>query len=214
MNRTRRNALVALALAALGGGRLAHAQQPGVNYTVLKPEQPVSAPGKIEVLEFFWYGCIHCYNLEPELDTWLRKLSPDVQFRRVPAIFNPRWAHDAAIYFSLEAMGVLEKLHRALFDAIHVERLRTDDARALNGWLQKQGVDAKRFEEVIKSFGVQSKVRQAQQLTVAYRIDGTPAMAVHGRYTVSPEQGGSQRGILSVVDHLVALTRKSLPAKG
>ena len=214
MDRTRRHTLVALALAACGGARLAHAQQPGVNYTVLKPEQPVSAPGKIEVLEFFWYGCIHCYNLEPELDTWLRKLSADVQFRRVPAIFNPRWAHDAAIYFSLEAMGVLEKLHRPLFDAIHVERLRTDDARALNGWLHKQGVDAKRFEEVIKSFGVQSKVRQAQQLTVAYRIDGTPAMAVHGRYTVSPEQGGSQRGILSVVDHLVALTRKSLPAKG
>lgn len=214
MNRTRRNTLVALALAALGGARLAHAQQPGVNYTVLKPEQPVNTPGKIEVLEFFWYGCIHCYNLEPVLEPWLKGLAPDVQFRRVPAIFNERWARDAAIFYSLEAMGVLEKLHRPLFDAIHQDRLRTDDARALNAWLQKQGVDVKRFEDVSKSFGVQSKVRQAQQLTVAYRIDGTPAMAVQGRYTVSPEQGGSQRGVLSVVDHLVALARKSLPAKG
>lgn len=214
MDRTRRSTLIALALGALGGARLARAQQPGVNYTVLTPSQPVNAPGKIEVIEFFWYGCIHCYNLEAELEKWQPKLAPDVQFRRVPAIFNPRWAHDAAVFYSLEAMGVGEKLHRPLFDAIHVDRLRTDDAKALSGWLQKQAVDAKRFEEVLKSFGVQSKVRQAQQLTVAYRIDGTPAMAVHGRYTVSPEQGGSQRGILSVVDHLVALTRKSLPAKG
>jgi len=214
MNRLRRSTLAALALAALGGTRIAQAQRPGVNYTVLKPEQPVNAPGKIEVLEFFWYGCIHCYNLEAVLEPWIKGLAPDVRFRRVPAIFNARWGHDAAIYFSLESMGVLEQLHRPLFDAIHRDRLRTDDAKALNAWLQKQGVDTKRFEEVFKSFGVQSKVRQVQQLTVAYRIDGTPAMAVHGRYTVSPEQGGSQRGILSVVDHLVALTRKSLPAKG
>lgn len=214
MNRIRRSTLAALALAALGGTRIAQAQRPGVNYTVLKPEQPVNSPGKIEVLEFFWYGCIHCYNLEAALEPWLKGLAPDVQFRRVPAIFNARWGHDAAIYFALEAMGVLEKLHRPLFDAIHVDRLRTDDAKALNGWLQKQSVEVRRFEETIKSFGVQSKVRQAQQLTVAYRIDGTPAMAVHGRYTVSPEQGGSQRGILSVIDYLVALTRKSLPAKG
>ena len=214
MNTTRRRTLIALTLAALGGTRLAHSQQPGVNYTVLKPEQPVNSPGKIEVLEFFWYGCIHCYHLEPVLEPWLKGLAPDVQFRRVPAIFNDRWARDSAIFYSLEAMALLEKLHRPLFEAIHVDRLRTDDTKALNAWLQKQGADVKRFEEVIKSFGVQSKVRQAQQLTVAYRIDGTPAMAVQGRYTVSPEQGGSQRGVLAVVDHLVALTRKSLPAKG
>ncbi|TAN50844.1 MAG: thiol:disulfide interchange protein DsbA/DsbL [Betaproteobacteria bacterium] len=213
MDMTRRNTLVALALAALGGAGLAQAQQPGTHYTVLKPELPVNAPGKIEVIEFFWYGCIHCYNLEAELEKWQRKLAPDVQFRRVPAIFNARWGHDAGIYFALEAMGVIDKLHRPLFDAIHVDRLRTDDAKALSAWLQKQGVDAKRFDEVFKSFGVQSKVRQAQQLTVAYRIDGTPAMAVHGRYTVSPEQGGSQRGVLSVVDYLVELTRKGAPAR-
>ena len=214
MNRLRRSTLAALALAALGGTRIAQAQRPGVNYTVLKPEQPVNAPGKIEVLEFFWYGCIHCYNLEAVLEPWIKGLAPDVRFRRVPAIFNARWGHDAAIYFSLESMGVLEQLHRPLFDAIHRDRLNTQNPAARNEWLEKNGVDVKKFEDAFKSFGVQSKVRQVQQLTVAYRIDGTPAMAVHGRYTVSPEQGGSQRGILSVVDHLVALTRKSLPAKG
>jgi protein dithiol oxidoreductase (disulfide-forming) len=214
MDRTRRNTLIGLALAARCGARFAQAQRAGANYTVLKPEQPVNTPGKIEVIEFFWYGCIHCYNLEPELEPWLRRLAPDVRFRRVPAIFNARWLHDAANFFTLEAMGVGEKLHRPLFDAIHVDRLRTDDTKAFNAWLEKQGVDVKRFDDVFRSFGVQSKVRQAQQLTVAYRIDGTPAMAVHGRYTVSPEQGGSLRGMLAVVDHLVELTRKSLPAKG
>jgi thiol:disulfide interchange protein DsbA len=107
-------------------------------------------------------------------------------------------------------MGLIEKLHRALFDAIHVDRLRTDNAEALRAWLVKQGADLKRFEDAFKSFGVQSKVRQSQQLTNAYRVEGTPTMAVHGRYTVSPEQGGSHRGIVAVVDHLVALTRKNL----
>ena len=214
MDKTRRSTLVGLALALLGASRLAPAQQPGVNYTLLKPEQPVNAPGKIEVLEFFWYGCIHCYNLESVLEPWVRKLASDVQFRRIPAIFNDRWAHDALIFYSLEAMGLGEKLHRPLFDAIHLERLRTDDAKSFDAWLQKQGVDVKRFAEVMKSFGVQSKLNQARRLTVAYRIDGTPALAVHGRYTVSVDQGGSQRGMLTVVDHLVDLTRKSLPAKG
>ena len=208
MNATRRSTIIALALSALGAARLARAQQPGANYTVLKPEVPVGSPGKIEVLEFFWYGCIHCYNFEPAIEQWLPKLPPDVQFRRVPAIFNDRWGYDAAIFFALEAMGVVDKVHRPLFDAIHQDRLRTDDAAAFNAWLQKQGVDAKRFADMMKSFGVQTKVRQAKQQTVAYRIDGTPAMAVQGRYTVSPEQGGSLRGMLTVVDHLVGLARK------
>lgn len=211
MNRNRRSTVIALALAAISAPRLALAQQPGVNYSVLKPEQPVHVTqGKIEVLEFFWYGCIHCYNFEPAIEQWLRKLPPDVQFRRIPAVFNDRWGHDAAIFYSLEAMGVGERLHRPLFDAIHVDRLRTDDSKAFNAWLDKQGVDAKRFEDVMKSFGVQSKLRQARQVTIAYGIDGTPAMAVQGRYSISTDQGGSLRGMLSVVDHLIPLARKSL----
>jgi len=217
MNRTRRKTLLALALAAFGGPSFAQALQPGASYTVLKPEQPVNAPGKIEVLEFFWYGCIHCYNLEPVLEPWVRKLAPDVVFRRVPAIFSERHSRDAAIFYASEAMGVGEKLHRPLFDAIFRDHLRTDDAASFDAWLQKQGVDVKRFADVMKSFGVQSKVNQAKRLTVAYAIDGTPEMAVHGRYTVGPDQGSSisrdpMRGMLTVVDQLVDLTRKSFSA--
>jgi protein dithiol oxidoreductase (disulfide-forming) len=186
---------------------LAAAAQP-FQYGEINPPQPVEAKGKIEVIEFFWYGCPHCYTLEPHIEAWLKTLPPDVEFRRVPAVFNQRWGHDAAIYYTLESLGLLDKLHRPLFDAIHKSNLRTDNEAALNEWLQKQGVDAKKFMDTMKSFGVQSKTRRAVQQTVAYKIDGTPAMAVDGRYTVSAEQGRTQQGMLKAVDSLIAMARK------
>ena len=199
--------VVAVLLAAflalpLGAG----AQQ--AQYSELKPPQPVENNGKIQVIEFFWYGCPHCYSLEPYVEAWLKKLPPDVEFHRVPAVFNSRWGHDAAIFYTLEAMGLLEKLHRPLFDAIHKANLRTDNEAAFSEWLQKNGADPKKFMETMKSFGVQSKVKRAVQQTVAYKIDGTPAMAVAGRYTVSADQGRTQQGLLQTVDGVVALVRK------
>jgi thiol:disulfide interchange protein DsbA len=177
-------------------------------YTELDPPVPVESKGKVEVIEFFWYGCPHCYTLEPHIEAWLKKLPPDVEFRRVPAVFNQRWGHDAAIYYTLEAMGLVDKLHRPLFDAIHKDSLRTDNQAALSEWLQKHGVDSKKFMDTLKSFGVQSKTRRAVQQTVAYKIDGTPAMAINGRYTVSAQQGRTQQGMLEAVDGLVAKARK------
>ena len=182
--------------------------QPRPAYTELNLPLQVEAAGKIEVLEFFWYGCIHCYNFEPVLETWLKKLPRDAQFRRVPAIFNQRWEHDATIFYTFEVLGALDKLHRPFFDAIHRERLRTDDPKALAEWLRKQGLDAQKFVETMKSFGVQSKTRRAAMMTNAYRIDGTPAMAVHGRYTVSAEQGRTFEGMLQTVSGLVEQLRK------
>src|ERR1041384_386394 len=185
------------------------AQQPKFAYTELKQQQPAETnTGKIEVIEFFWYGCPHCYNLEPTLEPWLKKLPADVQFVRMPTIFNERWQHDAVIYYTLDAMGLQPKLHRPLFDAIHRDGLRTDDQQALAEWLRKQGVDDKRFFDTMKSMGVDTRVRRAAHLTVAYRINGTPAFAVAGRYTVSAEQGRSQQGMLDTVDYLVGLARK------
>ena len=172
-------------------------------YVELKPPQPTEAGGKIEVVEFFWYGCIHCYNLEPALEGWLKKLPPDAQFRRVPAVFNPRWEHDARIFYAFEALGLLDKLHRPFFDAIHQDRLRTDDPRALAQWLQKQGVDAQKFTDVMKSFSVHSKTQRAKLMTAGYRIDGTPAIAVDGRYTVSAGEG-----MLETVSQLIGQARK------
>jgi thiol:disulfide interchange protein DsbA len=185
---------------------LAAAAQP-FQYGEINPPQPVESKGKIEVIEFFWYGCPHCYTLESHIEAWVKTLPPDVEFRRVPAVFSQRWGHDAAIYYTLEALGLVEKLHRPLFDAIHKNNLRTDSEPALSEWLQKQGVDPKKFMDTLKSFGVQSKTRRAVQQTIAYKIDGTPAMAVAGRYTVSAEQGRTQQGMLKAVDTLVAKAR-------
>ncbi|MBW8904476.1 MAG: thiol:disulfide interchange protein DsbA/DsbL [Betaproteobacteria bacterium] len=194
-------ALVATPLMALAQGRY--------QYTEVKPPQPVDTDGKkIDVVEFFWYGCPHCYNLEPLIETFVKKLPPDVQFRRVPAVFNDRWALDAAIFYTFEALGVLDKLHRPFFDAIHRDHLRSENQAAMSEWLTKNGVDPKKFYETFKSFGVQSKTKRAIQLTTAYKIDGTPAMAVQGRYTVSAEQGGSREGMLDTTSYLVDLVRK------
>jgi thiol:disulfide interchange protein DsbA len=205
MNAVRRSLMAAIALAPAFYSLVAGAQRGG-QFMELNPPQPVESTNKIEVLEFFWYGCIHCYNLEPKIDTWLKTLPKDVEFRRVPAVFNDRWAHDAAIFYAFEALGLLEKLHRPFFDAIHRDRLRTDNAQALNAWLEKQGVDPRKFEATVKSFGVQSKTKRAIRMTSGYQIDGTPAMAVHGRYTV-----GASEGMLEIVNNLVAAVRKNKP---
>lgn len=188
-----------LAAALIGAAPLAGAQR----YIELKPPQPTEAGGKIDVIEFFWYGCIHCYNFEPALENWLKTLPADVQFRRVPAVFNPRWEHDARIFYAFEALGLLDKLHRPFFDAIHRDRLRTDDPKALAQWLKKQGVDAQKFTEVMKSFSVHSRTQRAKLMTAGYRIDGTPAMAVDGRYTVSAGEG-----MLQTVSQLIDQARK------
>ncbi len=176
-------------------------------FSELDPPQPVETGNRIEVIEFFWYGCPHCYDLEPLIEPWRRKLPSDVQFVLVPAVFNERWALDAGIYYALDALGLVDKLHRPLFDAIHRDGLRTDDQDARDRWLAKQGVEAKQFEDAFVSFGVQSKVKRAAQQTIAYKIDGTPAMAVQGRYTVSATQGGTHQGMLSAVDQLVQRVR-------
>jgi protein dithiol oxidoreductase (disulfide-forming) len=203
MNPVRRRLLAALSLLPLAlAWRNAFAQRSPV--IELQPPRPTESEGKIEVLEFFWYGCIHCYNLEPKLETWLKTKPADVAFRRVPAVLSDRWGHDAVVFYAFEAMGLLDKLHKPFFDAIHLQRMRSDNMTALNDWLTRQGVEPKKFEAAARSFGVQSKAKRAIQLTADYKIDGTPAMAVNGRYTV-----GASETMLETVNQLVAAARKN-----
>jgi len=213
MNKLRRTLIVAMAAAAPVSLGLRAQPRGGAGYSTLPNALPVENPAKIEVTEFFWYGCIHCYNLEPALEAWVPKLPADVYFRRIPAVFNERWGVDAGIFYAFEALGVLDKLNRPLFDAIHKDRLRTDNPEALNAWLGKNGVDPKKFEATVKSFSVQSKVKRANQFTGLARIDGTPALMLQGRYTISAEQGGSLEGMLVNADRLIPLVRKSLAGK-
>jgi len=213
MNRTRRTLVAALAAAAAPVPAALRAQSAGdPGYSVLSNPLPVEHPGKIEMAEFFWYGCPHCYTLEPLIEAWIPKLPADAYFRRIPAVFNERWALDATIFYAFEALGVLPKVHRPFFDAIHRDRLRTDNPEALHQWLGRNGVDPKKFDEAMKSFGVQSKLKRAAQFSAASKIDGTPALMVQGLYTISTEQGGSREGMLANAERLIPVVRRTLAA--
>ena len=161
---------------------------------------------KIEVTEFFWYGCPHCFDFEPMLAAWVKKLPADVSFRRVPAIFpNNKWTPAARLYYTLEAMNLVDKLHRDVFNAIHLDRQRLDDEKVLFEWVAKKGVDAKKFGETWASFGVQSRVQQARELTLSAGITGVPAVMVQGRYlALTP---GTYEDLLEIIEELVDRAR-------
>jgi len=201
---------LATALIVFFAAGLAQAQPTaGVEYRDLATAQPTDSPGKIEVVEFFWYGCPHCYNFEPVVTPWAKKLPKDVQFRRVPAMFNEEYAQGARAFYALEAIGEEERLHKALFDAVHTgSRLRVGNEAALTEWLGKQGVDMKKFAAAYRSFSVEGKLKRAAQLTQAYKIDGVPAMAVNGKYVVNTDNIKSFEQLLAVTDYLIEQSRK------
>ena len=191
---------------------MAHAQgKPveGTHYTKLNPPVAVSTPpGKIEVVEFFSYGCPHCYALEPTLEPWAKRLPGDVVFKRVPVGFNALYENYQKIYYALEAMGQVDAMHRKVFDAIHQQRQRLDKESDIAAFMAANGIDGAKFIEQYKSFSVQAKAKQAQQLSQAYKIEGVPAMGVQGRYVTSGSQAGSNERALAVTDSLVQSIRK------
>lgn len=181
----------------------------GTHYTRLAQPVAVSTPaGKIEVIEFFSYGCPHCFALEPTLEGWAKRLPPDVLFKRVPVGFNALYENYQKIYYALEAMDQLEPMHRKVFNAIHQQRQRLDKEADIAAFMTANGIDGAKFIEHYKSFSVQTKARQAQQLSQAYKIDGVPSMAVQGRYVTSGSQAGSNERALAVTDALVQTARK------
>ena len=192
-------AAAALAAAALLSAP-ALAQPP---YVEISPPMPTDAGGKIEVVEFFWYGCPACYSLEPRLEAWVKQVPKDVEFKRIPAVFNQQVAIAARVYYALEAIGEVERLHRPLFDAIHKQNLKITDDRQRNEWLERQKVDMAKFAAAYKSFSVESKLKRAAELQQASKIDGVPAIIVNGRYSVAY---GDR--MLSVTDGLIEQLRK------
>jgi thiol:disulfide interchange protein DsbA len=198
-----------LAAAALVPAALA--QQPQqAPFLHIEPPILTDTPGKIEVVEFFWYECPHCYELDPLLEKWVPKLAKDVQFKRVPATFNDRWRLSARVFYALDSMGIEEKLHKPLMDAIHKDRLRITDDRQLAEWLGKQGVDVAKFQAALKSFAVEGRLKRAEQMVRDSKIDGVPALMVNGRYLVAA-LGSSQR-MLDTADALIAESRKAMAA--
>jgi protein dithiol oxidoreductase (disulfide-forming) len=180
----------------------------GFDYAVLSPPQRTDSPGKVEVIEFFWYKCPHCYHLEPGLNQWLKTLPKYVAFKRIPAILNDNWLPMAKAYYAMEALGVTDRLHDQVFDAIHEERINLDNLDTLAAWMAKHGVGQEKFKRTYNSFSVSAKANRARQLTRSYKINGVPTLAVQGRYTTSMSMTGSESALFSTLDQLIDLSRK------
>ncbi len=197
--------LPALALAA-GNARF----QENIAWERIVPAQPTANPEKIEVIEVFWYGCPHCHRFQPYVERWLLGADSHVTFIRLPAILNESWAIHARAYYTAEALGVTEKIHEALFDAIHNRKEQLRSEAQLADFFERHGVDKQQFRSTFNSFAINSKVQRARELTRRYGIDGTPAVVVNGKYRTGPAMTGSFETLIDVMDHLVSEEAKSL----
>ena len=200
--------LFSLSVLASAPSALAADLQAGRDYTLIEPPQPFAGGGKIEVVEFFSYGCSHCNDFHPLVTAWAAKLPKDVVFRRVPVSFNrPPWARLASIYYALEATGNVEKLDSLVFAAVHKDRVNFDSNEAVASWATSKGADGKKIGDAMASFGVQSRLKAGDQEATRYGISGVPALAVNGRYLVNNSAAPNYGALLTLVDTVVAKVR-------
>lgn len=185
------------------------APKEGKDYLTLTTPAPTeSSQGQIEVVEFFWYSCPHCFAFESRLEAWVKNLPKDVNFRRIPVAFRSDFEPQQRLYFALEAMGLLASLHAKVFNAIHVERQKLATKEAISDWLAKQGVDPAKFAQSYDSFSVVSKVRRSSQLQDAYQVEGVPSIGIAGRFYTDGQLTGSMERVLQATDYLLAEVRK------
>lgn len=209
-------ALAFLAAAFLSAAALA-APEPifeGHDYVRLNAPGAVATGKKVEVLEFFWYRCPHCFHLEPGLAKWLKTLPKDAQIRRVPAVFRPDWMPGAKLYHTLEQMKLLDRLHDKVFNAYHVDNIDLNNPAVLGDWIAKQGVDRKQFESIYNSFAIQSKATQGGQLATSYNISGVPAFIIDGKYLTAMSMAQSEPRLFEVLDQLIAKARAERKTTG
>jgi thiol:disulfide interchange protein DsbA len=184
------------------------APEAGKDYTVLSTPQPVEAPaGKIEVIEFMWYGCPHCNEFDPYLEAWIKKQGPDVVFKRVPVAFRDDFIPHSKLYHAVDALGLANQLTPTIFHEIHVNKnyLLTPEEQAK--FLAKNGVDSKKYMEAYNSFSTQSALQRDKKLLEDYKIDGVPTLAVQGKYETGPATTNSLPGTIQVLDYLVGQVR-------
>lgn len=187
----------------------AHAAAPveGKEYQVLKSPQPVT-PGKIEVTEFFWYGCPHCFDFEPELEAWMKKQGKDVAFKRVPVAFREDLMPHTKIYYALESMGKLDAMHNKVFSAMNVDRKRMLDVNEIADFMARNGVDRKAFLDAYNSFSVTTSAQRANKIADAYKIDGVPTIVIQGKYVTSPSIAGTKGAAIQTMDYLMNQVRE------
>ena len=201
-----------LSVTTLMGTASAWAQQAfrsGKDYITLeRPVATEAGSGKIEVLEFFWYSCPHCNQFEPAFEQWVKNAPKDVVVRRVPVAFRDDFVPQQRLYYTLEAMNLVEKMHIRVFTAIHGEKLMLNSDAAVLAWAEKQGIDKVKFAETYKSFGVATKAKRAVQLQNDFKIEGVPSLGVAGRFYIDGTLAGSMPRALQVADALISQTRQ------
>jgi protein dithiol oxidoreductase (disulfide-forming) len=175
----------------------------GEGYELINPPQPVQNPDKVEVMEFFWYGCPHCYAFEPSVAAWLKNKPANVAFIRQPAVFSDLWGKHAKAYFVAEALGIEDKTHADFFDAIQNKKQKLSSEEELGAFFAAHGVKADDFHAAYNSFMVDTKLRQAEGMGSRYGVTGVPTIIVNGKYRVSGSTAGSQENIFKVVDELI-----------
>jgi len=173
-----------------------------LGYEAVTPAQPTKNTDKIEVIEFFWYGCPHCYSFEPFLSKWAKTLPKNVEFIRQPAVFSELWGKHAKAYFTAEALGVVDKVHTDLFDAVQAKQsLETEDELAK--FFAAHGVKESDFRTNYNSFLVDAKMRQAKTMAARYGVNGVPAIIINGKYRTNATLAGSQEKMIDVINQLI-----------
>ncbi|MDA0788484.1 MAG: thiol:disulfide interchange protein DsbA/DsbL [Proteobacteria bacterium] len=193
-----------------GFAETGHLYEEGTHYVELEIPIATRTPDQVEVMEYFSYGCPHCYRFDPMINSWKKTLADDVVFKRTPAVWNDAYQVYAQTYYTAEALGVLDDVHSVLFEAIHSEQRRLTDPKAMAMFFAGFGVDAIDFAKVYNSFGVRASVQQAIARGRGYRAGGVPAIIVNGRYRVEGNMAGSNADMLRVTDYLISLERKKL----
>lgn len=203
----------AITLSFAATGAFAQAPVAGKDYTAVTPPQPAESGNKVEVIEFFSYACPHCSTLEGPLNAWVKKRAADIELKRVPVVFHESWAPLARLYYTLDALGAVDKLHGEVFKAIHEQKMRLLDAKAIGDWAASKGIDRKKFDDTYNSFTVQSRTKLSNDMSRRYNVEFTPALIVNGRFLTGPSMTSPGATVdynrfFSVVDQLVATSRK------
>jgi protein dithiol oxidoreductase (disulfide-forming) len=200
---------VATALPVAAFAQQQRGLQEGQDYVALDKRVPTeTAGGRVEVIEFFWYNCPHCNAFEPRLEQWIAKLPKDVSLRRVPVAFRDDFVPQQRLFYSLEAMGKLDELHKKVFYAIHVEKRKLESQAAISEWVASQGVDKVKFDQIYDSFAVQTKATRASKLQNDYKVSGVPSLGIAGRFYTDGAMAQSMERALQITDALVAEVKK------
>ena len=180
----------------------------GRQYMQVPFPTPVETGNKVEVRELFWYGCSHCYALEPGLTRWLKKLPANAQFVRTPATAAPHWQIHAQTYYTFEALGALEKLHGAFFKAAQEQPSAVNDEKGIADFVARHGIDRNKFTEAFNSFGVRLKLEKAKQVNQDLNINSVPTLVVDGKYLTSAAMAGGEEPLFKLLDQLIGKAAK------